>query len=161
MTMWIWLIIPVQIYVLLLKSQDVRSRSHIVISSFCSLWADDSFASSFRTCWQLHNLHYRGVSNLRNPFLNRYAGKLRNRYSFRIWHVLVWGLAIFVVANQHLKGLKKCSGMLGSISDLNVGSLQWSRWHKYCSSAPHYTNLKISHTNRFCIMTPIVGSKYQ
>ena len=51
--------------------------------------------------------------------------------------------------------------MLGSISDLNGGSLQWSRWWKYCSPARHYTNLKNPHTNKFCMVTPIVSSKYR
>jgi hypothetical protein len=50
--------------------------------------------------------------------------------------------------------------MFGSISDLNVSSGQWSRWQKYCSLARHRTNLKNHHTKRFCMMTPIVSSKY-
>jgi hypothetical protein len=31
----------------------------------------------------------------------------------------------------------------------------------YCSFARHHTNLKNPHTNRFCIVTPIVSSKYR
>jgi len=65
--------------------------------------------------------------------------------------------SIIVVAYQRY-GLKRCSGMLGSILDLNVGSLQWSWSSKYCSTAHHHTNLKISHTTRVCIVTPIVSS---
>jgi hypothetical protein len=65
----------------------------------------------------------------------------------------VLGHNIIVVPNLH-QGLKRCSGMLGSISDLNGGSVQWSWLWKYCSFARHHTNLKIPHTNRFCIVTP-------
>jgi len=39
--------------------------------------------------------------------------------------------------------------MLGSISDLNVGSVQWSRWCKYCLVARHHINLKHHHKNTF------------
>jgi hypothetical protein len=51
--------------------------------------------------------------------------------------------------------------MLGSISDLKEVVVQWSRWWKYCSFARHHTNLKNLHTNRFCMVTPIVSSKYR
>ena len=73
----------------------------------------------------------------------------------------VLGHNIITAPNLPLKGLKRCSGTFGSISDLNGGSLQWSRWWKYCSLARHHTNLKNPHTNRFCMVTPIVSSKYR
>ena len=41
--------------------------------------------------------------------------------------------------------------MLGPISDLNIGSVHYYRWYKYCSLAHYYTNLKITHINRFFI----------
>ena len=63
---------------------------------------------------------------------------------------------IIVLLNR--RGLKRPrpgrSGTFGSISDLNVGSVQLSRWLKYCLLARHYTNLKTLHTNRFCKVTP-------
>ena len=51
--------------------------------------------------------------------------------------------------------------MLGSISDLHGGSVQWSRWWKYCSSARHHTNLKITIQAGFVWWLPIVSSKYR
>ncbi len=67
---------------------------------------------------------------------------------------------IIVVSNQRY-GLKRYSGMLGSISDFNIVVLQSYLWVKYCSFARHNTNLKIPHTNKFCIVTPNVSSKYR
>jgi hypothetical protein len=44
---------------------------------------------------------------------------------------------------------------------INVGSVQLSRSLKYCSLSRHYTNLKTSHINMFCMVTPIVSIKYR
>ena len=63
------------------------------------------------------------------------------------------GYNIITVPNRRY-GLKRRSGTFGSISDLNVGSVQWSRWWKYCFLARHHTNLKNPHTNRFCMVAP-------
>ena len=41
-----------------------------------------------------------------------------------------------------------------------VGLVKQSRCLKYCFFARHHTNLKNPHTNRFCMVTPIVSSKY-
>jgi hypothetical protein len=87
------------------------------------------------------------LQNYSKPYRSLPKFNSMNRYS------------IIVVAYQRY-GLKRCSGMLGSILDLNVGSLHWSWSSKYCSTAHHHTNLKISHTTRVCIVTPIVSSKY-
>ena len=72
----------------------------------------------------------------------------------------VLGHNIITVPNL-LYGLKRRSGTFGSILDLKEGLVQWSRGWKYCSLARHHTNLKNPHTNRFWMVTPIVGSKYR